>query len=96
MWEPEDLELMDEKYQFRNQTVHLNPGDAIFQYTDGVTEATDAENELFGDGRLLAAMNSAPSAKPEELLPHVRAKIDEFVKDAPQFDDITMLGLRMN
>ena len=55
MWEPEDLELMDEKYQFRNQTVHLNPGDAIFQYTDGVTEATDAENELFGDDRLLAA-----------------------------------------
>ena len=96
MWEPEDLELMDEKFQFRNQTVHLNPGDAIFQYTDGVTEATDADNELFGDDRLLAAMNSAPSAKPEDLLPHVRAKIDEFVKDAPQFDDITMLGLRMN
>ena len=94
MWEPEDLELMDEKYQFRNQTVKLNPGDAIFQYTDGVTEATDADNELFGDDRLLAAMNSAPSAKPEELLPHVRKKIDEFVKDAPQFDDITMLGLR--
>ena len=96
MWEPEDLELMDEKYQFRNQTVKLNPGDAIFQYTDGVTEATDADNQLFGDDRLLAAMNGAPSAKPEELLPHVRAKIDEFVKDAPQFDDITMLGLRMN
>ena len=96
MWEPEDLELMDEKYQFRNQTVKLNPGDAIFQYTDGVTEATDADNELFGDDRLLAAMNGAPSAKPEELLPHVRKKIDEFVKDAPQFDDITMLGLRMN
>ena len=96
MWEPEDLELMDEKYQFRNQTVKLNPGDAIFQYTDGVTEATDADNVLFGDDRLLEAMNGAPSAKPEELLPHVRAKIDEFVKDAPQFDDITMLGLRMN
>ena len=94
MWEPEDLELMDEKYQFRNQTVKLNPGDAIFQYTDGVTEATDADNRLFGDDRLLAAMNGAPSAKPEELLPHVRKKIDEFVKDAPQFDDITMLGLR--
>ena len=94
MWEPEDLELMDEKYQFRNQTIKLDPGDAIFQYTDGVTEATDESNELFGDDRLLDAMNGAPSAKPEELLPHIRAKIDEFVKDAPQFDDITMLGLR--
>ena len=94
MWEPEDLELMGEKYQFRNETVHLNPGDGIFQYTDGVTEAADANNELFGDDRLLAAMNSAPSATPEELLPHVRKKINEFVKEAPQFDDITMLGLQ--
>ena len=66
----------------------------MFQYTDGVTEATTAEQELFGEERLTAAMNSAPSAKPEELLPHVRAKIDEFVKGAPQFDDITMLGLQ--
>ena len=96
MWEPEDLELMDEKYQFRNETIRLGPGDAIFQYTDGVTEATDAANVLFGEDRLLDAMNSAPSAKPEELLPYVREKIDAFVKDAPQFDDITMLGLRMN
>ena len=94
MWEPEDLEFMDEQYRFRNQTIHLNPGDAIFQYTDGVTEATDAHNELFGDDRLLSAMNSAPASQPEELLPYVRTKIDEFVKDAPQFDDITMLGLR--
>ena len=94
MWEPEDLELMDEKYRFHNETIHLAPGDAIFQYTDGVTEATDAQEELFGDDRLLDAMNSAPTAKPEELLPHVRAKIDEFVKEAPQFDDITMLGLQ--
>ena len=94
MWEPEDLELMDEKYQFRDLTVKLNPSDAIFQYTDGVTEATDAKGELFGDMRLLDAMNSAPSEDPKELLAHVRAKIDEFVKGAPQFDDITMLGLR--
>ena len=96
MWAPEDLELMGEESPFHNETIHLSPGDAIFQYTDGVTEATDADNVLFGDDRLLQAMNSAPSAKPEELLPHVRAKIDEFVKEAPQFDDITMLGLRMN
>lgn len=93
MWEPEDLEFMDEQYQFHDNTIRLKPGDAIFQYTDGVTEATDANNELFGDDRLLAAMNSAPSAKPEDLLPHVRRQIDAFVKDAPQFDDITMLGL---
>ena len=93
VWEPEDLELMEEKYQFHDRTIRLAPGDAIFQYTDGVTEATDADNTLFGDERLLSAMNSAPAPRPGELLPHVRAKIDEFVQDAPQFDDITMLGL---
>ncbi|MBE6070314.1 MAG: serine/threonine-protein phosphatase, partial [Clostridium lundense] len=93
MFTPEDLEYMDEKFQFRNQTVRLNPGDAFFQYTDGVTEATDADNELFGDDRLLEAMNAAESVKPDQLLPFVRTKIDAFVKEAPQFDDITMLGL---
>ena len=66
----------------------------IFQYTDGVTETTDAQEELFRDERLLNAMNDAGGDTPEDLLPHVRRKIDEFVKDAPQFDDITMLGLR--
>ena len=94
VWEPEDLEFIDETYQFQNQTIKLNPGDAIFQYTDGVTEATDANNELFGDDRLVDAMNGASSTQPEELLPQVRKKIDEFVKDAPQFDDITMLSIR--
>ena len=83
-----------EKYRFRNHTVVLQPGDAIFQYTDGVTEATDADEELFGDKRLLAALSDSPSASPGELLPFVRERIASFVGDAPQFDDITMLGLR--
>ncbi len=53
-----------------------------------------AELEQFGYERLLAALNSAPSADPEALLPHVRAQLDAFVQGAPQFDDITMLALR--
>ena len=72
----------------------LQPGDAVFQYTDGVTEATDAQEELFGEERLVDALNEAPSASPGDILPFVREQISEFVKDAPQFDDITMLGLR--
>ena len=95
MFDPEDLEYMDEKYQFRNQKVRLGPGDAIFQYSDGVTEATNEENELFGEKRFLNVLNEAKSVKPETLLPYVRERIDEFVKDAPQFDDITMLTLQM-
>ena len=83
-----------EKYRYRNHAVVLQPGDAVFQYTDGVTEATDADEDLFGDERLLDALNEAPSASPGELLPFVRGRIAAFVGDAPQFDDITMLGLR--
>lgn len=89
----EDMELLGKKTLYRNQTITLKPGDAIYQYTDGVTEATDAHEELFGETRLLDAMNSAPSVEPGELLPYVRQQIDAFVKEADQFDDITMLGL---
>ncbi len=90
----EDYENVPEKYRFRNHTVVMQPGDAIFQYTDGVTEATSADEDLFGDERLIDALNDAPNASPGVLLPFVRKRIVEFVGDAPQFDDITMLGLR--
>ena len=74
----------------------MNPGDAIFQYTDGVTEAATADRKLFGEERLLAAANSAPSQKPEELLPYLHARLNDFVQGTPQSDDITMLALRVN
>jgi len=89
-----DYDELPERFRFRTHTIVLQPGDAIFQYTDGVTEATDAEDELFGEERLVSALNDAPTADPTELLPFVRERIDAFVQDAPQFDDITMLGLR--
>jgi sigma-B regulation protein RsbU (phosphoserine phosphatase) len=62
-------------------------------YTDGVPEATDANNELFGTDRMLAALNREPEAAQDRLLHNVRQDIDAFVGEAPQFDDITMLGL---
>ena len=78
---------------FQNHELYLKPGDALFQYTDGVTEAMTDRREQFGMERLQAALSDAPSAEPEDLLPHVRARIDAFVQAAPQFDDITMLSL---
>ena len=78
--------------KYRQSEIHLDPGDRLFVYTDGVPEATNANNELFGNDRLLAALNRNPDAAPSELLPSVKKEIDEFVGDAPQFDDITMLG----
>ena len=90
----EAFDKVPDKYRFRNHTMQLQPGDAIFQYSDGVTEATDANEELFGEERLIDALNGSPSTSPGKVLRFVRKQIAEFVKDAPQFDDITMLGLR--
>ena len=94
MLPPEMLKMMPVS-PFVEGELQLSPGDALFQYTDGVTEATNANNELFGEERLLDAMNCAPTAEPTELLPYLRGKIDAFVHGAEQFDDITMLGLRL-
>lgn len=82
-----------EGMRFREHEFELHPGDSLFVYTDGVAEATNAQEELFGTDRMLTALNRDPGAAPETLLRTVRKDIDAFVGDAPQFDDITMLGL---
>ena len=76
---------------YREYELQLAPGSKLFLYTDGVPEATDAENELFGTERMLRALNEDPNAEPEQLLKNVRRAVDAFVKDAEQFDDLTML-----
>ena len=63
-------------------------------YTDGVTEATDAANTLYGTDRMLEALNRGQDRTPEELLRAVKRDIDLFVGGAPQFDDITMLAIQ--
>lgn len=77
------------------KTITLKPGDAIFQYTDGVTEATNNNNELFGMKRLEDTLNNCKSQNvaPDEFLDAVKQDIAKFVDGAAQFDDITMLGL---
>ena len=82
-----------EGIRFREHEFEMHPGDSIYVYTDGVAEATDAREELFGTERMLKALNRDPGATPEVLLRTVKEEIDTFVGDAPQFDDITMLGL---
>ena len=73
--------------------LNLEPGARLFVFTDGVPEAMDPDDNLFGPERLLDALNTDPDAEPEQLLKNVRASVDAFVKDAAQFDDLTMLGL---
>jgi sigma-B regulation protein RsbU (phosphoserine phosphatase) len=77
--------------RYKEYELQLEPGDKLFVYTDGVPEATDAANELFGTERMLAALNEDPAAAPEQILEQVRRAVDGFVKDAEQFDDLTML-----
>ncbi len=79
---------------FREHTFQLYPGDSLFVYTDGVAEATNAEDELFGTDRMLDALNCDPDVTPETVLKNVMDGINEFVADAEQFDDITMLCLK--
>ena len=97
----EDFRLLKEKHGFvlggmegmryQEYEYQLEPGTKLFLYTDGVPEATDGEDALFGAERMLTVLNEAPDASPEEILRNVRREVDEFVKDAEQFDDLTML-----
>ena len=81
-----------EDMPFKEHEFEVEPGDTIYVYTDGVTEATDASNQLFGEERLVDALNKDPDAKPDDLLKNVVKSINEFVADAPQFDDLTMMA----
>ena len=80
-----------EGVRYRIGEITLHSGDRLFLYTDGVTEATNTENKLYGEDRLLTFMNRNTTMEAKTLLPALKADIDEFVGEAPQFDDITML-----
>ena len=82
-----------EGIRFREHEFELHPGDSLFVYTDGVAEATNANNELFGNERLVEALNKDPELPPKDILINMKKAVDDFVGTAPQFDDITMLGL---
>ncbi len=79
--------------RYREYELQLEPGAKLFVYTDGVPEATSAEEELFGTDRMIEALNREPEASPQGILKNVRRAVDDFVQDAEQFDDLTMLCL---
>ena len=72
----------------------LKPGSEIFLYTDGVPEATDTNNQLFGTERMVKALNSVKDTSPDKVLAAVDKAVATFTKGAPQFDDMTMLCLQ--
>lgn len=101
----EDFELMKDKHGFVlaglensryvEYELTLFPGDKLYLYTDGVPEATNAQNELFGTDRMKEALNRNKNSNCAELLKNIHEDIDNFVGGAPQFDDITMLCLEI-
>lgn len=80
-----------EGINFTEGKITLQGGDKLFHYTDGVTEATDSLNMLYGKNRLSLVLNQCRTQSPQKTISSVKENIDSFVGDAPQFDDITML-----
>jgi len=85
-----------EKVDFSVYKTKINPGDILFLYTDGVTEAVNRKEELFSPERLIDYLNTLPEqTKPESLMDLVRHEVEKFAKGAQQADDITMLLFHM-
>ena len=96
-----------EGIRYRERKFHMEPGDAIYVYTDGVPEAQNAAKQFFGTDRMLDALNRVErtashagesgeddASELKEVTTAVKDALDQFVKNAPQFDDITMLCFR--
>jgi len=82
-----------EGVRYRKFELQLQPGDTIYLYTDGVTEATNAEEKLYGEQRLLQQLNQHHGDSAQTICDAVKTDVDTFVGEAEQFDDITMLCL---
>lgn len=78
---------------YKEYELNLKPGDKIFVYTDGLPEATDSAGEMLGMDRMTDALNEYLDEKPRPLIEGMRESVNKFVKDAEQFDDITMMCL---
>lgn len=85
-----------EGIRYRSNVVELQPGDVIFLYTDGVTEANNASEELYGTERLKELLDSNTDKDAEHICEVVKADVDSFADGVEQFDDITMLCIRYN
>jgi len=81
------------KYEI-DETI-LQNGDILFLYTDGVTEAENPAKEQFSNERLINMINECGLDSPREILAHIRTEIDVFANGAEQFDDITMLAIKI-
>ncbi len=80
-----------EGMKYKQYELLLKPGAKVFVYTDGVPEATAKNGEMFGVERAEEVLSTMSDATPKEILDGIQKAVDGFVKDAEQFDDLTML-----
>lgn len=80
-----------EGFPYMEYELQLEPGDKIFLYTDGLAEANNEQGELFGFDRIVEALNRNPNGTPQQILETMHDAVDEFVQEAEQFDDLTMM-----
>ena len=95
------FELLKDKHDFvvggmdgikyHEYQLNLQSGFKLFLYTDGIPEASDVDNNMFGLDRLIDALNIDPDGEPDEIIGNVAEAVSGFVKEAEQFDDLTML-----
>ena len=81
--------------KYKEYELELKPGGTILVYTDGAPEAMNAQEELFGTDRMLEVLNQHTEDAPKELVEHLKDAIESFVGEAPHFDDLTMLCVRL-
>jgi sigma-B regulation protein RsbU (phosphoserine phosphatase) len=83
-----------ENFQFSEETLHLEPGDTLLLYTDGVTEAVDTELKEYGDERLETLLKNTTQMGCQEMIDAVKADVKAFTEEAEQSDDITLLAIK--
>ena len=78
--------------EYSEYELKLEKGSRLFLYTDGLPEASNKDNAMFGEERILEALNKDKDADPEQQIQNVRKAVDDFVGEVEQFDDLTMLA----
>jgi sigma-B regulation protein RsbU (phosphoserine phosphatase) len=79
---------------YETERLTMQAGDTLFLYTDGVTEATNFEDELYGEPQLLKALQSGPTEELTDMLHNIRAEVTRHANGAPQSDDVTMVAIK--
>ena len=85
---------IDDTFMYQTKCFSVRSGDALFLYTDGVTEAMNHKDEMFSDQRLKSFLEQRYGATPEDIIRGAVSEVKAFAGDVPQSDDITILALR--